>query len=360
MLPDIEKRIEAFVSLGEELFVISMALKQKDASILKKISSLRLYEAANESPQQNPWFSPQSVNQAIESLGKMLERKNLDKWCRSYPEVSNTHRIPKKIAVIMAGNIPLVGFHDFLCVLISGHKILVKLSSQDKLLPEIVADLLIETEPGFKNAIELTENIISGFDAIIATGSNNSSRYFDYYFGKYPSIIRRNRNSIGILDNNTSTEELENLGKDIFSYYGLGCRNVSMLLLPEGYDLRNLPGAWEKHADVLDNHKYANNYDYQKAVLAINNIDHLDTGFCLLRQENSLSSPVSVIHWQTYSSNSHLEEFIRQNSHNIQCITTSENALKQIAGSVAFGKSQQPELWDYADGIDTIKFLLTV
>ncbi|MFO7978346.1 MAG: hypothetical protein R6U64_06765 [Bacteroidales bacterium] len=358
MLPDINKRIAAFSTLGSHFRMVAQALGQQDPELLQSKAARALYEKALESPHHNPWFTTGNVSQALDALAGMLTPDNLSKWCSAYPELwSPSAPAPKSVAVIMAGNIPLVGFHDFLSVLISGHGIMARLSAQDKHLPKAVGDLLIETEPAFTPYITFSEAIISGFDAVIATGSNNSARYFDYYFGKYPHIIRANRTSMGILTGSETQQELEALGRDVFSYFGLGCRNISMLAIPEQFDLARLHQAWSPFSEIVNHSRYGNNYDYQKAVLLINNNPFTDTGFCLLRHSSSLASPVSVIHLLTYNDSEHLEQYLEEHRSQIQCVAASGSLQIKAADPVPFGKSQQPELWDYADGVDTMRFL---
>jgi hypothetical protein len=249
----------------------------------------------------------------------------------------------------MAGNIPLVGFHDFLSVLISGNYLIAKTSSKDPELILKVGEILCSIEPRFRNYIEFTEYELKDFDVVIATGSNNSSRYFDQYFGRYPNIIRRNRNSVAIIEGNESGEELENLGKDIFLYFGLGCRNVSKLFIPEGFDIRFMVSKWEHFAGVTSHVKYANNYDFSKAVYLVNKENFLDTGHILLKEDKGLSSPVAVLYYEYYESLSALHSETELLKDKIQCIVGHDHT--------PFGKAQSPHLWDYADGIDTLEFL---
>ncbi len=358
MLPDINKRIAAFSALGSQFKVVAQALDQQNPEIPKSKAAKALYEKAMESPHHNPWFTIDNVSQALHALAGMLTTGNLNQWCSTYEELWNSPSTPPKtVAVIMAGNIPLVGFHDFLSVLISGHAILARLSSQDKHLPKAVGELLIEIEPAFEPYITFGEAIISGFDAVIATGSNNSARYFDYYFGKYPHIIRANRTSMAVLTGNESQQQLEALGHDVFSYFGLGCRNISMLAIPPQFDLPRLQKAWSPFSGIVNHSRYGNNYDYQKAVLLINNIPFTDTGFCLLRHHDSLASPVSVIHLLNYNDNEHLEQYLEEHRHQIQCVAAIDSQQIKAADPIPFGKTQQPELWDYADGVNTLRFL---
>lgn len=257
----------------------------------------------------------------------------------------------KTIALVMAGNIPLVGFHDFLCVLISGNAVQIKLSSKDSKLIKYLVNYLQSIEPSFAGRITFKERL-EGFDAIIATGSDNSARYFEYYFGKYPNIIRKNRTSCAILTGNESDEDIEKLGIDIFSYFGLGCRNVSKLYVPTDYDFVILLSRLESFKDIIHHHKYCNNYDYQKSILLVNGVKHLDNGFVLLQENEKLVSPISVLYYERYTDESELKNKLKANAERIQCVVGKEKPA-----SIPFGQAQYPTVWDYADQIDTLKFL---
>jgi hypothetical protein len=262
------------------------------------------------------------------------------------------------VGLILAGNLPLVGFHDVLCVLVSGNIAQIKASSQDARLIKYVLQLLTNIEPAFKERYQFLERL-AGFDAIIATGSNNTSRYFEYYFSKVPHIIRKNRNSVALLTGQESKEQLYNLGKDIFDYYGLGCRNVSKMLVPQGYDFVPFFEAIEPHYTVAQHHKYHNNYDYNKAIYLVNRDKHFDNGFLLLKEDSRLASPLAVIFYEEYLDLIAAQQTLTELKDQIQCIVSA--APIQTGNQVVdFGQSQQPALWDYADGIDTLQFLLNL
>jgi hypothetical protein len=235
-------------------------------------------------------------------------------------------------------------------VLITGNIALAKTSSKDSDLLHHLSELLCSINPGFRDMIRFAEGTLSGFDAVIATGSNNTSRYFESYFGKYPNIIRKNRNSIAVLDGTETDAELKELGKDIFSYFGLGCRNVSKIYLPAGYELHTMIKNLEGFSGIVNHNKYANNYDFSKAVYLINREKFLDTGYLLLKEERSLSSPVAVLYYEYYKSYEEVLQNTDSLNDKIQCIISKKH--------IPFGKAQQPHLWDYADGIDPIEFLL--
>ena len=303
--------------------------------------------------QENQWFANESVLKAIAAWAELLDENNLRKWLSNY-SYSKTIE-PKTVAIIMAGNIPLVGFHDLLCVLISGNKVLVKPSSDDKILLNLVIKTLIEINPNLKRRIEIVDGALKNIDAIIATGSNNSARYFDYYFSKYPNIIRKNRNSVAILIGNEGDNDLKNLGKDIFNYYGLGCRNVSKLYVPLNYNFNLFFEAIFEFGQVINHNKYGNNYEYNRAVYLMNSTPLLDNNFLLLKEDESLSSPIGVLFYEFYSNLDDVKIKLHENSNKIQCVVCDKNI--NFTNSVNFGDSQKPGLMDYADGVDVMDFL---
>jgi hypothetical protein len=338
----LEERIKTFSLLGEILRDALTVGNGRD-------HSLQLTTIIDNQHLNNPWFTPENVRQALLSIAELLTEDKLTKWTSAYPQLKDQQKAVK-VGVIMAGNIPLVGFHDFLSVLISGNNIIAKTSSKDSELIVFIGSILCDINSEFRKNIEFTENTLSGLDAVIATGSNNSSRYFEYYFGKYPNIIRKNRNSVAVIEGNESPQELEALGTDIFSYFGLGCRNVSKLYIPEGYDIKALAANWDSFSGLINNNKYANNYDFNKAVYIVNKDPFHDTGYLLLKEDEKLSSPVSVLHYSYYKSEYALKHNLVKLSEQIQCIVGKKY--------IPFGKAQSPDLWDYADGKDTIEFLL--
>jgi hypothetical protein len=303
----------------------------------------------------NGWFSTENVVFAIKGIAQWLKKENLEQWIKRYA-IPDINKKPKTVGVVMAGNIPMVGFHDFLSVLITGNRIQIKLSSQDPFLSKYVAEALTSAEPKFIENIHFLERL-NKVDAIIATGSNNTSRYFEYYFGKYPHIIRKNRTSCAILTGKETRADFTGLGKDIFYYYGLGCRNVSKLFVPPGYDFKPMAEAFDSFATVINNHKYANNYHYNRSILLVNQEPHIDWDFFLLRQHEDLVSPTSVIYFSTYPDEEWLKSTLAMAREKLQC-TVSKDGL--FVGSFPFGKAQEPQLWDYADHVDTVKFLLSL
>lgn len=325
-------RINAFSLLGETL---------------KNINDAEFQSLTEQAVRENPWFTKENVRMAMDGIIKILQKERLEQWVSSY----NLRDQSKKIALVLAGNIPLVGFHDLLSVLISGNNALIKPSSKDSVLLKYILQKLYDIEPAFRGKIELAEQL-RNFDAVIATGSDNAARYFDYYFGKYPNIIRKNRTSVAILHGNESEDELRTLGIDVFSYFGLGCRNISKLLVPAGYSFDKLYGTWEVYQPIIHHHKYCNNYDYQKSIMLVNQIPFLDNGFVMLHENTRMVSPISVVYYEQYTDEADLSKKLTEAEDKIQCIVGHDNHA-----SIPFGKAQYPELWDYADGVDTLKFL---
>ncbi len=337
----LERRIDAFAALGG---VMREGAAGSGTGLAGRFSAL-----ADTLFQTNPWFTPENARRALSATGNSLTRENLSRWLSAYPGIQEENE-PVPVGVVMAGNIPMVGFHDFMSVLVTGNRLLARLSTKDETMMRAVAAALVEIEPGFGPAIEMTTERLKGFGKVIATGSNNTSRYFEYYFRNVPSIIRRNRNSIAILDGTESDAELELLGEDIFSYFGLGCRNISKLWLPAGYDPASLLPRWERFAGLRSHYKYDVNYDHHRAVMMVNREQFTDGGFVLLRESASLTPPMAVVHYEYYAPGADPSAGPEMTAGMIQCIAGH--------GHLPFGTTQQPELWDYADNVDTIRFLL--
>lgn len=347
---DLNQRIDALVALGHHLNEIAVFYESDEA---KTTLSTTIQETLTLAGNQNGWFTPNNLHFALTSWAKTLTKENLTQWAAQYQEALQQNKNQKTVAIIMAGNIPLVGFHDFLSVIISGHKALIKLSSNDKVLLPYLTDFLIEYNPEFKDLIHFSDEKLQGFDAVIATGSDNTAKYFEYYFKKHPHIIRKNRNSVAILDGNESIEDLKSLANDIFRYFGLGCRSVSKIYVPENYDFKTFFEAMFEWKEIIHNHKYINNYDYNKAVYLMSNIALLDNEFMLLKNDEALSSPIAVLFYEYYNSRDALDKTLQQQADRIQCIVSNSKS----ADIVPFGMTQTPKLWDYPDGVDTLKFL---
>ena len=327
---DLQNRIRILVELGE--FMSSEDASWKDAKSMAF--------------QHNAWFIPDFIDLSISGIVEcFLQKELLEKWVSDY-QIPAREETPKKIGLVMAGNIPLVGFHDFLCCFINGHHPVIKLSSRDSCMFPVILEFLNKRIPSAAGQLTIS-SMLKGMDAYIATGSNNSARYFDYYFGKYPHLIRRNRTSIALLEGDESSEELEKLADDVFLYFGLGCRNVTQIHVPENYDFVPLLRAFRKYQWMADHHKYKNNYDYRLSLAILNKLQYM-TNDCLLMLENdSPFSPIAVLHYTYYKDIKNRTPI--ENEKNLQCIVGRQ--------FVPFGESQRPGLSDYADGMDTMKFL---
>ncbi|WP_425390865.1 acyl-CoA reductase [Ekhidna sp.] len=327
---NIQDKIKAFTLLGEKFAALS---------------DEEIEELASVAQSRNGWFSKESIQNVFSGIAFMLKEEKLNTWTSKYDFESI---IPKVVGIVMAGNIPLVGFHDLLSVLISGHFAAIKPSSNDEFLTRTVIDWILEIEPRFKKSIEIREKL-TNIDAVIATGSDNTARYFEYYFKDIPHIIRKNRTSVAILTGEESEEDFKELGSDIFSYFGLGCRNVSKVFTPKGFDLTKIFPHFEPFSDIANHNKYRNNYDYYKSIYLVNKTPHLDTGFLLVTSNDNLVSPIGVLFHQEYDDKQRLETILTDQKDKIQCIVGKDY--------IPFGKAQRPELWDYADDVNTLKFL---
>lgn len=329
-----------------------IALKKLSARMVAPDDAFRSVVSAAKA--SNAWFTEEEIGKALLALHNMLNEKDLKIW---FEDIS-VSRTPKKVGLILAGNIPLVGFHDVLCVLCTGNIAQIKLSSSDeKLLPALLGEL-IKIEPELSKHIQYVDRLVD-FDAIIATGSNNTSRYFEYYFGKVPNIIRKNRNSVAVLTGKEQSQEIQRLGHDIFDYFGLGCRNVSKLYIPEDYDIKNFFEPLQSFQPIFNHFKYNNNYDYNKSVYLVNMVDHFDNGFVLLKEDEQLASPLAVLHYERYSNLEQVGELLIRQKENIQCVIGNITLHSDIH-VVNFGESQQPKLWDYADNVNTVGFLQNI
>lgn len=351
---NLEERINVFLELGRFLSQFSRSGVQKKENILfNDIFFDGFKHQIKLAEEHNGWFTQENILFAIDSWSNLLNNSNINTWIKKY----NFNTVSsKKVAIIMAGNIPLVGFHDFLSVLLTGHQVVVKQSSNDKQLLPYLTKYIEQVDSRFKGRISFTEERLSEFDAIIATGSNNTARYFEYYFKNKPAIIRKNRRSVAVLSGNETPEQLEALSEDIFRYYGLGCRNVSKLFVPKGYNFDAFFNAMYKWKDIINDTKYANNYDYNKAVYLMSEFDLLDNGFMMLKEDESYASPIATVFYEYYSGQDSLKQKLGLDNEKIQCVV-AENF---ITDEVAFGNTQHPELWQYADGIDTVDFLLKI
>jgi len=338
----LKERIEAFVKVG--LFIN----RHYDTRLP---SETQLHEGLEKvmelAYQHNGWFSLNFVNEAISNIGNMLDAESLTRFCDN-----KQVKEPKTVALICAGNIPMVAFHDLMCVLLSGNKVLLKLSEDDKILLPFFIKLLTHYEPRLETSISFALGKLSNFEAVIATGSNNTASHFKYYFGKYPHIIRKNRTSIALLTGKESAEELKKLGRDIFLYYGLGCRNVSKLLVPSDYNFNLFFESIVDFAYVVDNKKYGNNYDYHRAIYLLEQHKFLDNNFLMIKQSGNLHSPVATLYYDFYKDEAEMANYLNLHKDEIQCVVGE--------GHIPFGYSQQPVISDFADNVNTWFFLVNL
>jgi hypothetical protein len=335
---NLTNRITAFEQLGMRL---------------NQLTNEELNELSDRAKSLNPWFTDEMVRLSLKGVSQLLDSVALKKWLSAYKITDSTS---KKIGITMAGNIPLVGFHDLLCVLLTGNIAVIKLSSQDHFLMSYLIQEIIKIDSRFESQLVISERL-NHIDALIATGSDNTARYFEYYFRTVPHVIRKNRSSCAVIMGEESPDEIVKLGIDIFSYFGLGCRNVSKIFLPEGYDIKHLLDPLQSYSDVINHNKYVNNYDYRKSILLVNRQAHFDNGFVLLVENTSVVSPIAVLHFEYYTSLEDLDTKISEQKDKIQCVVSAQGWYKE---SIEFGKAQLPDPWDYADQLDTIKFLLSI
>ena len=334
-------------------------MKQQNINNLVRLGELlskteQFNDIFDKAEQQNSWFTRANVTFAFKSWSEALSKNNEQQWLSQYQLPQTTS--PKKILIIMAGNLPLVGFHDLLCVLVAGHKAIVKLSSDDGVLLPYLIKQMKAFAPEWAEAVAFTDDKVTEYDAVIATGSDNTARYFEYYFGKKPHIIRKNRHSVAVLTGEETPEELQDLGKDIFLYYGLGCRSVSKLFVPQGYDFDLLFQAIYPYKDIIEEQKYANNYDYNKAVYLMSLYKLLENGFLLLKEDEHYGSPIATLFYEYYTNKEALKKKLATDREKIQCVV----GHNFIDGEIPFGQTQTPKLWDYADGVNTLTFLLNL
>ena len=341
-----EQLIEAFCQLGKIMNHIGNKLPWSGYELgLTEIELEEINSVIQTQHHYNGWFTEELTRKSLRNLSSWLNLTDLTNWLSSYSYTEN----PKNVAVIMAGNIPLVGFHDFLCVLASGNNVICKLSSEDNKLLPLLSKILIQVQPKLESKITFSDRNLKGFDAIIATGSNNSLLHFKQYFSKYPNLFRHNRTSIAVLTGNETKDELSLLGTDILDYFGRGCRNVTHLLLPKGFELNRFFEAIVDQGEVINNKKYGNNYDYNKAIHLMNLAVFLDNNFLLLKESNDLFSPLAMVYYHYYENESEVSIYIEEHKNDIQCIVGKNY--------IPFGKAQCPSLSDYADNVDTMNWL---
>ncbi len=325
----IQKRIDLLIELGD-----NMQSNETDWQNAKEMAAIK-----------NGWFIPNFIEIAVKNITEQFLQQNiLENFINQY---QTTETIPKKVGIVMAGNIPLVGFHDFLCVFLSGHIAVVKLSEKDEILFTHLYKKLISINTELENYVKI-QPMLKNCDAYIATGSNNTARYFEQYFGKYPNIIRKNKTSVAILTGQETTTQLEALATDVHLFFGLGCRNVTKIYVPNKYDFVPMLNAFRKYNYFADHHKFKNNYDYNLAIHILNNSYYMTNDSILLIEDERLFSPISQLHYSYYNNIQEVQLQLNSNT-DVQCIIGN--------GNILFGKAQQPSIVQFADGINTMEFL---
>lgn len=342
-----ESKINALVSLGKVMKAIGQEQEWGGFDLGITVEEYeKLALSVSQAKIYNGWFEPSEVRRAFRSWGEALTFENLVEFTSKYSVPVTQSKI---VAIIMAGNIPLVGLHDLICVYLSGHRAKIKMSSEDnKLLPSLL-EIWSLFDVELLKLVSISGPKLGEFDSVIATGSNNTARHFEQYFGAYPNIIRKNRTSVAIINGTETEEELKSLATDVFAYFGLGCRNVTKLYLPREFDLDKVFGGLFHFQDVVNNKKYGNNYDYHKAIFLLEGYDILENGFILLKEDEGLSSPIGTLYYERYDDLDKLREKLKEQEESIQCIVSKKD--------IPFGDAQNPRLWDYADGVDTMGFL---
>lgn len=347
----LEARVAALAQLGQVMLAIGEKRSWPGhASGLNESEYARLDDLVLRAQSVNGWATEENVRFAMRAWGKVLAKDAIQLWVAAYPNLVENDRAARTIGLVLAGNIPLVGLHDVICVWLSGHRAVVKCSSQDpELIPALIRTL-DQFAPGAAVQMTFTTEKWGSVDAVIATGSNNSARYFEHYFGHLPTIVRKSRVSVAVLDGTESAEDLAALSEDVLRYFGLGCRNVSKLYLPKDFVLDRLFEAFFPWSGIANNNKYANNYDYTRAIWLLDKVQFLDNGFVLLKEDEALTSPVGTVFYERYTDHAEVEKKITEHADRIQCVVGK--------GHLEFGTTQQPGLADYADGVDTLAFLL--
>ena len=342
----LNQRIQVLADLGEMIrFELnSSPYNEAFENLLNKVNH------------SNPWFTIESIIQSLSSWSILLENNHLNQFISGYETQLFEKNNDKVVLLILAGNIPLVGMHDVVCSFLSGSKSMIKVSSKDTLLINYLIEQIGKINPVASKYFEISEAKAQGFTHVIATGSNNSARYFDHYFSKFPNIIRKNRSSLAIITQETTDTELEYLANDVFQYFGLGCRNVTQMWVPRSFDFDRLKSAFKAYAMIINHNKYVNNYDYHKAIALMNGDPFIDFEFILLQNKPMLKSPLGVLHYNFYENITEVNNYIQEHREHIQCIVSSESTS---LNEVNFGQTQQPKLWDFADQIDTLQFLLS-
>lgn len=346
-------RVHAFHQLGDILEALGSGSHVHGNYAGPAFEALEM--AVDKASASNPWFTPDFIRTAFRGMASSLRDISVNGLQDSYPTISGPERKQRKVLVVMPGNFPAAGFHDMVCVLLSGHKLMARPSRDDAILLPRIWELLLAIEPGFGNQVQFLDEPASGFQAVIATGSNNTGRYFEHYFGRHPHIIRGSRNSAAIIRGDESIAELKGLADDICLYFGMGCRSVSKLYVPAGYSFDGLFGILREKYEWMANHnKLRNNYDYRKSIYLIGSERFLDTGFMLFREDSSPASTLAVVHYEVYHNDNHLLSRLEQEKDILQCVVCNTELMP---GTVEPGMAQGPGFFDFADNVDTLRFL---
>lgn len=345
------QRVAAFVQLGRVFHLFAASAPWPGHACGLDQAEYEEFDALiRRARQHNGWFTEENVRHALGGLSVMLQEETLKAWLAAYPELERPRSVARTVGLVLAGNIPLVGFHDVLCVVLSGHRARIKCSSDDAELIPAAINMLEHFAPGIAAQAEVTMGKLTDVEAVIATGSNNTSRYFEHYFGHLPRLVRKGRVSVAVLDGTETEAELKDLGEDLFRYFGLGCRNVSKLYVPREYDLDRVFGAIFPWQDIVNHNKYANNYDYNRALWMLDRVPILENGFVVFKEETALASPVAAVYYERYDDVKAVERSLEVQAEQIQCVVGH--------GHVPFGSAQCPAPGEYADGVDTLGFLL--
>lgn len=351
----LQKKVHTLSQLGDYLIDYLSGQQNKSNPILFHQFYEKTHASIALAERKNPWFTEQNIKYALSYWANVLNEDHLNAWLANY-QINDINTL-KKVGVIMAGNIPMVGFHDLLCVYLSNHIFYGKLSSDDQILIPHLIEILNAIAPETAEQIFFSEQFLKNMDAYIGTGSNNSARYFEYYFRDKPHVIRSNRNGVAVLSGNETAQDFEKLGEDIFRYFGLGCRNVSKLYVPDNYNFNAFFEGIYPFFEMVNHNKYGNNYEYNRTVYLMGNEKLLDNNFLILKQDAGLSSPIAVLFYEFYNDIKALEKNLQAQKNNLQCVIGN---LPQLEGAVAFGSSQTPNLNEYADGFNTMQFLLAL
>jgi len=351
----LEERIQILIHLGKRL------LEEDDYYMA----------VAKRCAYENPWFTVENIQLATRSIANAyLSEPHLRKWMDHYK--LGAIPLPKNVALVLSGQTPLEGFHDVLCVFVMGHYSQIKLADSDKYLLPYLVKLMKEKDEAsrredrdmFAKYFEFVERL-KDFDAVIAANSNKKSdRYFKTYFGKYPHIIRQQKNGVAILEGKETSEDLKALAKDVFQYFGLSNRSVAKLYVPKDYDFQLLLEVFHQHNKLVLNSKYKNNFDYNTALLMMNSVPYLSNGAIVLKEDTAFQSRIATLHYEFYTDKKVLVNTLLESEDAIACVVSIQDLPKGLEEkeivTIPFGTAHELDLMNYGDGVDTMDFLLTL